>query len=84
MGVSLDSVEDNQAFRSKFDFPYDLLSDTDGTMSAAFGAADAGAKHAARVSVLIAPDGSVAKSYATVKPDAHPDEVLGDLAGLTG
>jgi len=32
--------------------------------------------------VLIGPDGKVAKSYATVSPDEHPDQVLADLAAL--
>jgi len=35
-----------------------------------------------RRSVLIAPDGRVAASYATVKPADHPDQVLADLDAL--
>lgn len=51
-------------------------------MSVAFGAAEADAERDSRVSVLIGPDGKVAKSYDTVKPADHPGEVLADLAGL--
>ena len=29
LGVSFDSAADNKAFKDKFDFPYDLLSDGD-------------------------------------------------------
>jgi len=35
-----------------------------------------------RVSVLVAPDGTVAKAYDTVTPAEHPDQVLADLASL--
>ena len=35
-----------------------------------------------RVSVLIAPDGTIAKTYSTVAPAEHAEEVLADLAGL--
>ena len=79
LGVSTDSTEDNRAFRDKFSFPYDLLSDVDGAMSAAYGAVAKAGARASRVSVLIDGDGRVARTYETVKPADHPDEVLGDL-----
>jgi peroxiredoxin Q/BCP len=82
LGLSFDPTADNKAFRDKFDFPYDLLSDVDTSVSASFGAAEAGQPKASRVSVLIAPDGTIAKTYATVKPADHPDVVLKDLDSL--
>lgn len=82
LGVSADSSADNKAFRDKFDFPYDLLSDTEMAMSVAYGAAEAGAAMPARVSVLVGPDGAVAATYAKVSPADHPQEVLADLARL--
>lgn len=81
--MSCDPVAANRAFREKFDFPYDLLSDEDMSMSIAYGAASADAARSARVSVLIGPDGKVAATYATVSPAEHPDAVLADLKGLT-
>ena len=51
-------------------------------MSIAYGAAEADSTRASRVSVLISPDGKIAKTYATVKPADHPDEVLSDLKSL--
>jgi len=67
LGVSFDSPDANKAFRDKFDFPYDLLSDTGKTASVAYGAAaDTAAKNAARISVLIGPNGRIAASYGTV------------------
>jgi peroxiredoxin len=35
------------------------------------------------MSVLIGPDGKVAKAYDTVKPPEHPDQVLADLKSLS-
>ena len=82
LGVSADSEADNRAFREKFGFPYDLLCDTDMAMSIAYGAGKAGGKMPARVSVLIGPDGTVARTYDKVSPADHPSEVLADLAAL--
>ena len=80
LGASFDSPEENKAFKDKFDFPYDLLCDTDRTMGLAYGAAgDADASHPARISYLIDPEGKIAKVYGKVVPAEHPDEVLRDL-----
>jgi thioredoxin-dependent peroxiredoxin len=79
VGLSFDTPAANLAFKEKFDFPYDLLSDEDGAVSQLYGAAEAGAEKAARISVLVGADGKVSKAYATVKPPEHPDEVLADL-----
>lgn len=48
-------------------------------MSSLYGAAEAGADKAGRISVLIGSDGRVVKVYSPVKPAEHPDEVLQDL-----
>jgi len=58
------------------------LSDESKAMSIAYGAADANSARSSRISVLISPDGKIAKVYATVKPADHPDEVLADLKSL--
>ena len=79
LGVSFDSPESNKAFQAKFDFPYDLLCDTDKVMSVAYGAATADASHPSRVSYLIDAEGTVLKAYDTVKPADHPGDVLADL-----
>ncbi len=83
LGISYDAPADNRAFRDKFGFPYDLLSDEQGTASVAYGAAAADAARASRVSVLIGRDGRVAASYAQVTPAEHPDQVLADLDQLS-
>lgn len=37
LGVSMDSVKDQKAFKEKFKLPFDLLADEDGAIVAAFG-----------------------------------------------
>ena len=82
LGISFDSPVANKKFRDEYEVPCDLLCDTSKETSIAFGVADADSSTAARKSVLIAPDGKVAKSYDTVKPMEHPDQVLSDLKNL--
>ncbi|MGY8959950.1 MAG: redoxin domain-containing protein [Alphaproteobacteria bacterium] len=83
LGVSYDPVADNAAFRTKFDFPYDLLSDDERSASVAYGAAEnTDAAKTSRISVLVGPDGNVAVAYPKVTPKDHPDQVLADLDGL--
>ena len=80
--MSFDTNAENKAFRDKFAFPYDLLSDDSKAASVAFGAAQSDSPRPSRVSVLIGPDGKIAKAYDTVKPADHPDQVLADLNSL--
>ena len=80
LGVSFDSTADNKAFKHKFDFPYDLLSDGDKGASIQFGASDGSPGNASRVSVLIGPDGEIIRAYEKVVPADHPEQVLADLA----
>jgi peroxiredoxin Q/BCP len=82
VGVSIDPCADNKAFRGKFSFPYDLLSDADKSMSVAYGVDITDSGRTSRKSVLVGPDGRIVKTYAAVKPAEHPDEVLADLAAL--
>jgi len=80
--VSFDSPAANKKFKEKYEFPYDLLSDTNRDASKQFGATTSDTGNASRVSVLIGPDGSVVKTYPKVKPADHPDQVLADLEAL--
>ncbi len=80
LGVSFDSPADNKAFKEKFGFPYDLLSDGDKGASIQFGASDGSPGNASRVSVLIGPEGEIIKAYEKVTPADHPQQVLADLA----
>lgn len=80
LGVSFDTVEENRAFAEKFSFPFRLLCDTERAMGMAYGAADAPDQgYAKRISYVLDEQGRVLHAYPKVKPDAHLDEVLGDL-----
>ena len=79
-GVSFDTVEENRAFREKFDFPFALLCDTEQKLGAACGAVrDGGGPNAKRITVVIGGDGKVANVFETVKPAEHPQEVLAGI-----
>jgi peroxiredoxin Q/BCP len=82
VGISYDSPANNGAFRDKFSFPYDLLSDADGAVSIAYGVSEPDSPRSPRKSVLIGPDGKVAAAYDAVTPADHPAQVIADLDGL--
>ena len=48
-------------------------------MSTAYGAVSQAGARASRVSMLIDPNGRVARIYEKVKPADHADEILNDL-----
>jgi peroxiredoxin Q/BCP len=79
-GVSFDTVEENRAFRQKFDYPYALLCDTEQRLGEACGAVrEGGSNNAKRITVVIGDDGKVRKVFDTVSPAEHPQEVLASL-----
>lgn len=86
VGISFDTPEENAAFRTAEDFPFDLLSDGDRTIGAAYDVLrppdDPFADYPQRISYLIDPDGVIAKSYEVTDPSGHAAEVLVDLAAL--
>jgi len=79
-GVSFDTVDENHAFRQKFDFPYSLLCDTDKQLGAACDAIRGdGSGNAKRITIVIGADGKVRQVFDTVKPAEHPREVLASV-----
>lgn len=86
IGISFDTPEENAAFRTKFDFPFDLLCDTDHSVADAYEALrpedDPFADYPQRISYLIDPEGTIAKTYEVSDPAGHALEVLADLAAL--
>lgn len=85
LGVSDDPVDDLAAFAEKYDLPFDLLSDEDGTVASKYDSY--GEKQmfgntfdgVFRNTYLVAPDGTVAAVFEGVDPEGHADEVLGAL-----
>jgi peroxiredoxin Q/BCP len=81
-GVSLDSPESHRRFREKYGLNFPLLTDESGRASEALGVLRENRKSANRVTFLLAPDGSIAKTYPEVSPETHADEILEDADSL--
>jgi len=84
VGISDDPVEDLADFREKYDLPFDLLSDEDGEVSAAYGSY--GEKNVFGNEVMgvfrntfVVRDGEIVEVYEGVDPENHAEEILGDL-----
>ena len=82
IGVSLDGVEDQAAFKEKYKLPFTLLADKDGTVARAFGVLPEGGRFAQRKTFIINPDGQVAHIFDRVKVSKHQEEVLRILMHL--
>ncbi len=63
----------------KNEFPFPILCDTEGQLAKLFGAAKGSSKYAARITIVIDPDGKVAKVFEKVNPKDHPKAVLESL-----
>lgn len=90
LGVSKDSIRSHKKFAEKFSLDFPLLSDPEATAIKAYGAW--GPKKfmgrefegILRRTILINPQGEIAKEYPDVDPVLHAGEVLTDLERLTG
>ena len=82
LGVSLDDEASHQAFMAKYDLPFTLLSDTDHSVSDAYGVygeqtwGDKKFMGVARKTFLIDEDGKIKKVFDQVNVQQHADEVL--------
>ena len=75
--MSFDTVEENQAFAEKFNFPFPLLCDTQREIGMAYGACDSpDAQYAKRITYVIGPDGLIAQAIGQVNAREHPEELL--------
>ncbi|MCB9471568.1 MAG: peroxiredoxin [Cyanobacteriota/Melainabacteria group bacterium] len=84
-GISPDGVDSHKDFCNKFEFTIDLLADTETSLLNALGVGQSeykGNMYWNRVSFLVAPGGKIVKTYDSVKPDGHDQEVLKDLQAL--
>jgi thioredoxin-dependent peroxiredoxin len=84
LGVSVDSVDSHQKFCTKEGLNFKLLSDSDHTVTEAYGSlTNLGlVKFASRHTFIVNPEGKIAKVYTDVNPNKHSDEVLAALAEL--
>jgi peroxiredoxin Q/BCP len=88
LGVSPDPVADLRKFADKYGLPFTLLSDEGGEVAQRYGAwvekNNYGRKYFGnqRSSVLVDPEGNVARVFPNVKPAEHDELVLGALKEL--
>lgn len=81
IGVSLDGVEKLDGFKAKYSLPFDLVSDSDKKISAAYGVLAPGGLFALRRTFIIDPKGSVAGVIDDVDVTAHSAQVLSVIRG---
>jgi peroxiredoxin Q/BCP len=82
IGVSMDTVEAQAAFRSKYELPFGLLADTDGAVVRAFGVPSAGS-FAKRQAFLFS-EGKLVWHDATASTKKQAEDVLAAVAALPG
>ena len=88
LGVSPDPVADLRKFADKYGLPFTLLSDPGGEVARQYGAWVEKNNYGRtywgnqRSSVLVDPDGNVARVFPKVKPAEHDELVLGALKEL--
>ena len=78
LGVSVDSVDSHKKFCAKEGLNFKLLADREGNVSRAYGSlTNLGlVRFAARNTFLIDPNGKIVKTYNSVDPARHSEEVL--------
>ena len=88
LGVSRDSVASHERFKAKSKLPFALLSDADGKVCDKYGVWKEKSLYGRkfmgieRTTVIVGPDGKIAKIYPKVKVKGHVDEVIADLKAL--
>jgi peroxiredoxin Q/BCP len=88
LGVSRDSTKSHVGFKSKFGLAFPLLSDPDAAVHKAYGAWGTKTSYgrettgAIRSTVIIDPNGRIAKRFPSVKVDGHVKQVLDALDAL--
>ena len=77
-GISYDSAEAHQSFIKKYNIPFNLLSDSDKSISKLYGTA--GTFFPMRKTFLIDENGRIKKIYSKVSVVGHGDEILRDFS----
>jgi peroxiredoxin Q/BCP len=85
LGISKDAPEAQRKFKEKLGLPFPLLSDADTRVQKAWGVWKEKNMYGKKVmgtertTVVVAPDGTVARIFPKVKVDGHVGEVLAAL-----
>lgn len=85
VGVSRDDEKSHDAFKKKYELPFELLSDPELKLHKAYSAYGEKTSYGKtsigviRTTVLIDPKGKVVKTWPNVKVDGHVEKVLAEL-----
>jgi len=79
LGVSVDNVLSHQHFTQKFSLPFQLVADSDKSITKAYGVLNEKSNMARRVTFIIDEKGIVEKVFDPVKADAHTQQVIDAL-----
>ncbi len=84
LGVSVDSTDSHKEFCSKQGLTFKLLADTEHKVVKEYGSTMTykGVEIAARNTFIIDPNGKIQRTYTTVDPNKHSEEVLAALDEL--
>ncbi|QIZ69502.1 peroxiredoxin [Oxynema aestuarii] len=80
LGVSMDDEESHKKFTEKYNIPFPLLADSDGTLTKAYDVEGGG--YAKRVTYVIDGDGKITQVYegSNLKTDTHAADILAAMA----
>ncbi|MGP1386232.1 MAG: peroxiredoxin [Thainema sp.] len=77
-GVSIDDEASHKAFTDKFNLPFPLLADTDGSIMKAYDVDGGG--YAKRVTYVIDGDGNISKVYSSINTETHASDILAEIS----
>jgi peroxiredoxin Q/BCP len=78
LGVSMDDQASHQAFKEKYGLPFQLLVDSDGTLTKAYDVDGGG--YSKRVTYIIDTEGKISYVDASVNTSTHAEDILKTLA----
>jgi thioredoxin-dependent peroxiredoxin len=87
-GISRDSLKSHDSFKTKMEFPFELISDADEKLCTQFGVIKMKNMYGKKVrgiersTFLIGPDGKLVREWRGVKVAGHADEVLEAVKAL--
>ncbi len=80
LGVSTDNVVSHQHFTKKFNLPFQLVADSDKSITKAYGVLNESSGNARRVTFIIDEKGVVEKVFDPVKAAEHTQQVINALS----
>jgi len=83
VGISADKPEIQRTFIDTFELTFPMIPNIEKDIIDAYGAREVLGMTAKRKTFLIAPDGTIARTWTKVSVDGHADEVLGSIREFT-